>query len=380
MKKSLALVFVAACALISVTASSVEAQEFKAEDFERGPRFRLPDGQEAEIWNPAKKKLLEGGPLVGGTVRVPDARTYCAMASAGYDFVWVEMQHEASSWENVARSWRTCPGPAAPGARIAYADEREIQHATDMGALVIVVPTVDSVAEAQEAIDWTYFPPVGRRSSGGGQGPSEMWNDVPGGYRQTWNENVVLILMIETLEGVQDAREIAKLPGVTAIFAASGDLGNFSGFGEGDAEYDALITEVEVAAREAGIHACAPLRWADRPGFTCFQAGSESSVIRRGAQAELQQGNERFNSTGGGTSTRPSAAAQLLPDLTAECGSITYEADCYASVRRAAGTAATLPAADRAQVGEKLQEIIAANPSHADRIREIATRAGLVLP
>ena len=158
MKKSLALVFVAGCALVSVTASSVEAQKFKAEDFERGPRFRLPDGQEAEIWNPAKKKLLEGGPLVGGTVRVPDARTYCAMASAGYDFVWVEMQHEASSWENVARSWRTCPGPAAPGARIAYADEREIQHATDMGALVIVVPTVDSVEEAQEAIDWTYFP------------------------------------------------------------------------------------------------------------------------------------------------------------------------------------------------------------------------------
>ena len=170
MKKNLALMFVTACALVSVTAWSVEAQQFRADDFERGPRFRLPDGQEAEIWNPAKRKLLEGGPLVGGTVRVPDARTYCAMAAAGYDFVWVEMQHEASSWENVARMWRTCPGPAAPGARIAYADEREIQHATDMGALVIVVPTVDSVEEAQEAVDWTYFPPVGRRSSGGGQG------------------------------------------------------------------------------------------------------------------------------------------------------------------------------------------------------------------
>ncbi len=380
MKKNLALVFIAACALVSVTAWSVEAQEFKAEDFERGPRFKLPAGQEADIWNPAKRKLLEGGPLVGGTVRVPDARTYCAMAAAGYDFVWVEMQHEASSWENVARSWRTCPGPAAPGARIAYADEREIQHATDMGALVIVVPTVDSVEEAQEAIDWTYFPPVGRRSSGGGQGPSEMWNDVPGGYRSTWNENVVLILMIETLEGVEHAREIAKLPGVTAIFAASGDLGNFSGFGEGDAEYEALITEVEDAAREAGIHACAPLRWADRPGFTCFQAGSESSVIRRGAQAELQQANDLFSSTGGGTSAAPSAAAQLLPDLTAQCGSITYEADCHASVRRAAATAVTLPAADRAQVVAKLQEIIGANPNHADRIREIATRAGLTVP
>ena len=360
MRKRLALVWVAVLALGIGVPMSVGAQTFSAEDFERGPRFRLPEGQEAQIWNPAKQKLLEGGPLIGGTVRVPDARTYCAMASAGYDFVWVEMQHEASAWENVARMWRTCPGPAAPGARIAYADEREIQHATDMGALVIVVPTVDSVEEAQEAIKWTYFPPLGRRSAGGGQGPSEMWNDVPGGYRQTWNENVVLILMIETLEGVEAAREIAKLPGATAIFAASGDLGNFSGYGDGDPEYDGLIAEVLEAAEEAGIHACAPLRWADR-------------------QAELQQAQERYDSTGGGTSPAPSLAAQLLPELTAQCGSITYEADCYAAVRRAATTAVTMPANERARVSEALQEIIAANPNHADRIREIATRAGLAL-
>ena len=52
---------------------------------------------------------------------------------------------------------------------MAYSDEREIQHALDAGALVIVVPTVDTVEEAIEARNWTYFPPLGRRSNGGGQ-------------------------------------------------------------------------------------------------------------------------------------------------------------------------------------------------------------------
>jgi 2-keto-3-deoxy-L-rhamnonate aldolase RhmA len=52
---------------------------------------------------------------------------------------------------------------------VAAADEREIQHATDAGALVIVVPTIDTVEEAIEARNWTYFPPLGRRSNGGGQ-------------------------------------------------------------------------------------------------------------------------------------------------------------------------------------------------------------------
>ena len=378
-KMMLTFVTVMTCVLLGATALDATAQ-FRAADFEYGSRFRLPDGTQPEIWNPAKRKLLEGGPMIGGTVRATDPRTYCTMAAAGYDFIWVEMQHEAISWEQVARLWRTCPGPAAPGVRVAYADEREIQHATDMGAAVIVVPTVDSVEEAQEAVNWTYFPPVGRRSSGGGQGPSEIWGDVPGGYRQTWNDNVVLILMIETLEGVEAAREIAKIPGVTGLFAASGDLGNFSGFGEGDAEYEGIITEVATAAIEAGIHACAPLRWADRPDFTCFQAGTEGANIRRGAAAEIQQAQERFDSTGAGDSgvgQTSSGAGSVLANLTAECGSITYEDDCFAAIESAATAVSSMSATDKAQVGRRARELIAANPSHAARMREIAARGGL---
>lgn len=226
--------------------------------------------------------------MVGGTIRGTDPRIYCAMANAGYDFTWTEMQHEAISWEQVARMWRTCPdAQAAPGVRIAYTDEREVQQALDAGAMVIVIPTVDSVEEAREAVGWVKFPPHGRRSLGGGQDPSEMWNRVPGGYRATFNENVLVVLMIETLEGVEAAREIAKVPGVDAIFAASGDIGNFSGYAEGDPEYERLITEIETAAKEAGVRLCGPLRWRERPGYTCFQGGTEASAIRAGVKAEL---------------------------------------------------------------------------------------------
>ena len=369
-------VVVAVGILAAMTAGDAAAQ-FRASEFDFGSRFDLPAGETAEIWNPAKRKLVAGGPMIGGTVRGTDPRMYCAMAAAGYDFIWVEMQHEAISWEQVARMWRTCPGPAAPGVRVAYADEREIQHATDMGALVIVVPTVDSVEEAQAAVDWTYFPPLGRRSAGGGQGPGEMWNQVPGGYRQTWNDNVVLFLMIETLEGVEAAREIARLPGVDGLFAASGDLGNFSGFGEGDSAYEALITEVSEAAIEAGIHACAPLRWANRASFTCFQAGTEAANIRRGAAAEIEQANQSFAATGGGAPVERSGVAALLAELTAQCGSITYEDDCYSAVRSAASGASGMSDAEQGQVVRRLREIMGNNPNQAARIGEIAADAGL---
>ena len=171
--------------------------------------------------------------------------------------------------------------------RVAYADEREIQHALDAGALVVVVPTVDTVAEAIEARNWTCSPPLGRRSAGGGQAfEAAMWGGVPGGYRNTINDNIVLILMIETLEGLKNADEIAKVPGVTAVFAASGDLGNFSGFRQGAR----LRTRHQHRPRRGGEGRCAAvwsLAWRDRPDFTCFQAGSETAAIARGVAAEL---------------------------------------------------------------------------------------------
>jgi len=253
-----------------------------------GTTFNAPDG--SKIWNPVKLKLQQGGKVTGGTLfSATHPSTYCAMANAGYDFIWTEMQHGQTDWSEVARMWRACPhAKAVPGVRVAYTDEREIQHALDAGALVIVVPTVDTAAEAIQARDWTYFPPLGRRSNGGGQAfDAAMWGGVPGGYRNTANDNIVLILMIETLEGLKNVDEIARVPGVSALFAASGDLANFSGYRQGSPDYERAINIVHDAAIKAKVRLCGPFAWRDRPDFTCFQAGSETAAIARGAAAEL---------------------------------------------------------------------------------------------
>jgi 2-keto-3-deoxy-L-rhamnonate aldolase RhmA len=268
-------------------AGAVNQGPFDPATWKYGPNFSAPG---TKIWNPVKLKMMQGGKVTGGTVfAATDPSTYCAMANAGYDFIWTEMQHDQRDWHQAARMWRACPNArAVPGARVAYSDEREIQRATDAGALVIVVPTVDTVEEATAARDWTYFPPLGKRSSGGGQAfDAAMWGGVPGGYRNTINDNIVLILMIETLEGLKNADEIAKIPGVTAIFAASGDLGNFTGYKQGTPDYERAINIVHDAAIKAKVRLCGPLSWRDRPDFTCFQAGSETAAIARGVEAEL---------------------------------------------------------------------------------------------
>jgi 2-keto-3-deoxy-L-rhamnonate aldolase RhmA len=267
---------------------AVNQGAFDPKTWKYGTSFSPPAG--TKIWNPVKLKMMQGGKVTGGTLlSATDPTTYCAMANAGYDFIWTEMQHDQRDWHSVETMWRTCPhARAVPGVRVAYTDEREIQHALDAGALVVVVPTVDSVEEAIEARNWAYFPPLGRRSNGGGSAFSpDMWGSVPGSYRATINDNLVLILMIETLEGLKNADAIAKVPGVTAVFAASTDLGNFSGYRQGAPDYERAINIVHDAAIKAGVRLCGPLAWRDRPDFTCFQAGSETAAIARGVAAEL---------------------------------------------------------------------------------------------
>ncbi len=269
-------------------AGAVNTGPFDPATWKYGPAFTPPPG--TKIWNPVKLKMIQGGKVTGGTVFAStDPSVYCAMANAGYDFIWTEMQHSARDWDEAAKMWNTCPhAKAVPGTRIAYTDEREIQHALDSGALVLVVPTVDTVEEAIAARNWAYFPPLGRRSNGGGQAfDGGMWGGVPGGYRNTINDNLVLILMIETLEGLKNADEIAKVPGVTALFAASGDLGNFSGYRQGTPDYERAINIVHDATIKANIRLCGPFAWRDRPDFSCFQNASDTANIARGAAAEL---------------------------------------------------------------------------------------------
>jgi 2-keto-3-deoxy-L-rhamnonate aldolase RhmA len=263
-----------------------------------------------KIWNPVKLKMMKGEKVTGGTLfAATDPEIYCAMANAGYDFIWTEHQHDAREWQTTQRMWGACPrARAVPGVRVAYTDEREEQHALDAGALVLVVPTVRSYEEAVKARDWAFFPPLGRRSLGGGQA-FQFYANVPGGYRNTINDNLVLILMIETLAGLKDADRIAKIPGVTAIFAASSDLGNHSGYKQGDPDYEREINIVHDAAIKAGVRLCGPLAWQDRPDFTCFQAGTEIAAIARGVAAELGP----LANTQGKPEVGPYAAAEPTP-------------------------------------------------------------------
>ncbi len=230
-------------------------------------------------------KLAEGKQVVGGTVSSADVDVYCAMAGAGFDFLWIEMQHSALTYAQVATMIRTCPGPAIPFIRVPDANEGDIQKAVDIGALGVIVPMVDTLEKIENAIKFAMYPPLGKRSQGGGQ-YGTLWG---GSYRQRANDNIMIVAMIENPAGVEIVDEIAALEHVDVVFAASSDLGSFTGLRQGDPKYEAIITRIKDATLAAGKYVAGPSAWKDtREGYTFFQGPGETQLIRSGAQLSLE--------------------------------------------------------------------------------------------
>jgi 2-keto-3-deoxy-L-rhamnonate aldolase RhmA len=240
-----------------------------------------------DYFNTVKAKLENGEQVVGGTVSSPDVSIYCAMANSGFDFLWIEMQHSPLTYSEVAAMIRVCPGPAIPFIRVPDATEGDIQKAVDIGALGVIVPMVDTVEKVENAIKFAMYPPVGKRSQGGGQ-YGTLWGR---GYRQQANDNIMIVAMIENPEGAEIVDQIAGLDHVDVVFAASSDMSSFTGLGQGDPEYEALISRIRDETLAAGKYVAGPSAWqGTREGYTFFQGPPETSLIRSGARQTLGGG------------------------------------------------------------------------------------------
>jgi 4-hydroxy-2-oxoheptanedioate aldolase len=121
------------------------------------------------FYNKAKELLFQDKQITSLTISAFNPDQYCE-ARKHFDYIWFEMQHSTMSWDEVRRMMLTCPGVdgAAPMIRMPDALEANMQKATDIGAIGIIVPTVDDALEARDAARFARYPPTGRRSSGGG--------------------------------------------------------------------------------------------------------------------------------------------------------------------------------------------------------------------
>jgi 2-keto-3-deoxy-L-rhamnonate aldolase RhmA len=216
------------------------------------------------------------------------------MATAGYDFLWLETEHAPLTLESVRNIvLATRDLPAVPFVRLPVADTWHAKQALDAGVHGVVFPFVSTPALARTAAEACRYPPVGRRGSGAGLATSS-WPD-PDGYHDSADRNIVSAVIIEEASALECLEEIAATAGIDVIFIGTGDLSFSFGLRGNQAHprVEEAAREVAAAARRHGKIAGCPAGAAEQTkrymdeGFLFFQTPSELALIESGAREFL---------------------------------------------------------------------------------------------
>ncbi len=228
--------------------------------------------------------------LLGMFVKFPTLETMEILASAGCDFVIIDMEHAPLSVNTVAGMVAVAErsGMAAL-VRLRGHDTATGAMMLDAGASGIFVPHCSPYETAHRLITDMVFPPTGRRGAGGG-GRSTQWGlDGPEEYRRGGDHGVVRVPMIEDPEAVEDIDRILSVPGVDAAFIGQGDLTQTLG---DRAAAQALVDRALAACVAKGLPAPTTAYGDDvearlKQGFKWLAVANDTGLFARASQQRL---------------------------------------------------------------------------------------------
>src|SRR2546426_9484260 len=135
--------------------------------------------------NPVRANLNRGEPSVGTWLTLPDPTAAQLMARVGFDWLTVELEHTPVTFETAAQSFAIIAASGVvPLARVPWNHGENIKRVLDTGAFGIVVPMVNSRAEAEAAVAAARYAPFGGRTIGGPLHAANFQTDARSSYRR----------------------------------------------------------------------------------------------------------------------------------------------------------------------------------------------------
>src|SRR5437667_8018084 len=176
--------------------------------------------------NHVKQKLKKGELALAAWLNFPGIATARVMAQLGFDWLVVDMEHSAQSATLMADMVVTIvdAGTCAPLVRVPNNSVEWFKWALDAGAWGVVVPMISTRAEAQRTLDYSKYPPLGNRSIGGIFGPYGFGTTDWSNYAKVANDEIMVIVQIESAQGLQNVDEILSVPGIDVAFIGPNDL------------------------------------------------------------------------------------------------------------------------------------------------------------
>ena len=206
----------------------------------------------AAIKNPARERLQNGELAIGlGLRQARTADIALAMKTCGFDWLFIDLEHGSMGLDTAVQiSVAALNAGISPIVRVPKARYDLATRALDGGAYGIVMPHVDTPAEAHEIVSRLKYPPLGHRSVTGAL-PQLAFQATPlAEAAAAVNDNMLIVAMLETPEAIANADAIAAVPGIDVLLIGTNDLTCEMGIpGE-------LMHERVAAAYETMVAAC----------------------------------------------------------------------------------------------------------------------------
>lgn len=213
-------------------------------------------------------------------------------AASGMQWVLIDGEHSPIGLESIVSLLQAVHGyPATPVVRVPVNDTVLIKQYLDLGAQNLMVPMVDTRADAEAAVAAAHYPPRGVRGVGSALARSSRWNAVPG-YLGRASETVSLIVQIESATAVENVEEIVAVDGVDALFVGPSDLAASMGL-LGQQTHPDVTAAVErtfevarAAGKPIGVNAFDPVQAAKYldAGASFVLVGADVGLLMNGAR------------------------------------------------------------------------------------------------
>ena len=246
--------------------------------------------------NKIKEMWRDGKCVTLGWLSISHGFTAEVMARQGFDALCVDLQHGLNEMKDVAPMLQAvCQTDTVPVVRVSWNEPAQIMRALDLGAYAIIVPLVNNAEEAAKAVAACRYPPVGMRSNG----PIRAAHYGGSDYVANANDEIVVMAMIETKEGIANLDAICATPGLDAVYIGPADLSFALGMAPRADNPDPLHMEtcdnIRKAAHKAGIKCvmhCASAAFAAgavKRGFDMVMLTSDISCMVAGVRAQLDE-------------------------------------------------------------------------------------------
>ncbi len=230
--------------------------------------------------NHVRRRLAAGEASVGTWLTLPSPEAAEYVSRVGFDWLVADAEHNPMDIRTLAQMFAAiAASPTAPMVRIPWNSPEHFKRVLDAGAWGVVVPMVNSKVEAEQAVESARYAPLGQRSVGGGR-HAMSFGTTAAEYYSHANDEILLVLQIEHIDGVENVDEIMSVPGVDAMFIGPNDLAASMGLGLGvplESDEPRLMEAIQ-HAREACV------RHGVAPGIHCSSAAAVNRRIAEGFQ------------------------------------------------------------------------------------------------